>query len=74
MKKYRADYECIIDGEKHHPDSSYFSARSDEEAMDWAKFLASEGVDYSDIGHIDTELIYVAVCDDNWEEIGAIYY
>lgn len=30
MGQYRADYECIIEGEKHYPDSDYFSAENDK--------------------------------------------
>ena len=74
QKQYRADYEAIIDGEKHYPDSDFFSEANDEEAIEWAKHLASEGVDYADVGHVDTELTYVAECDDDWNEIGVIYY
>ena len=34
MGQYRADYECIIEGEKHYPDSDYFSAENDKEALE----------------------------------------
>lgn len=74
MGQYRADYECIIEGEKHYMDSDYFSAENDKEALEWAKYLASEGVDYADVGHVDTELTSVAECDEDWNEIGLIYY
>ena len=74
MKNYRADYECVIGGEKYYPDSDYFSSENDEKALEWAKFLASEGVYYADVGHVDTELVYVAECDEEWNEIGLIYY
>lgn len=74
MKNYRADYQCFIDGDEYQPDSDYFMAANDEEALEIANGIASEGIDYSDIGHVDTELTYVVECDEDWDEIRTIYY
>lgn len=74
MKNYRADYECIIDGERYNPDSDYFSAENDEEAIEIAKSIAADGIDYADVGHIDIELTYVAELDEDYEELRTIYY
>ena len=72
---YRADFEAEIDGEKHYPDAEYFVAMNDEAAIKHAKVLASEGGDYIDAGHVDGELLSVALVDSENEfvDIKTIY-
>lgn len=65
---YRADFEAEIDGEKHYPDSEYFIAMDDEEAIKYAKELASQGWDYADVDyHVEGELMLVTLVDDENE-------
>ena len=76
-KWYRADFKAVIDGEDYYPDSEYFEADNDEEAIKVAKFLAECGVDYIDIEEqVDMELTYVCLVDENneYEEIRTIFY
>ena len=56
--------------------STNFEADSDEQAIETAKFLASEGQDYSDIGHVDLDLISVCRVDPEkeWEDIETIWF
>ena len=65
---YRADFEAEIDGEKHQPDSEYFIAMNDEEAIKYAKELASQGWDYADVDyHVEGDLMSVTLVDDENE-------
>lgn len=57
--------------------SEYYTAESDAEAIDHGKELASNGVDFVDIGHVDIELTYIAEVDDTqetWPEKKTVYY
>ena len=74
LKRYRADFRCVINGEEFIPDSEYFSSENDKKALKYAELVASDGIDFSDVGHVDMELTHVAECDDDWNEIGLIYY
>lgn len=70
---HMADLRCKIDGEDHYPDSEYFTASSDEEALEIAKGMAEDGgkpvpceLDY---------LIRVDSSEETFPEIGQpIYY
>jgi hypothetical protein len=73
---YRADFEAEINGEKHYPDAEYFTAKDDENAIKYAKYLASEGWDYVDVDNIvNCELLSVTLVDDENEfvDIKTIY-
>lgn len=58
------------------PDCDYFSADSDEAAIEQAKELAANGSDYSDIGHVDLEVIQVCRVDPNkeWDEVETVWF
>jgi hypothetical protein len=65
---YRADFEAEIDGEKHYPDAEYFVAANDDDAIDYAKHLASQGWDYVDVDHhVEGELVSVTLVDSENE-------
>lgn len=59
-----------------NPDSDFFIAENDEDAIKQAKELASKGVDYADCGHFDLELIAVTRVDPNleWEDVETIWF
>lgn len=76
-KWYYASYSAKDnEGEEFFPDGDYFAADNDEQAIEHAKYLASEGQNYSDIGHV--ELVLVSVCrvdpEKEWDEIETIWY
>ena len=74
---YYASYSARDEkGEELYPDGNYFEADSDEQAIETAKILASEGQDYSDIGHVDLDLISVCRVDPEkeWEDIETIWF
>lgn len=51
MKRcYRVDYDGIHD-------SDYIWCADDKEAIEKAMQMANEGIDYTDIGHQDLELV-----------------
>ena len=64
------------DGEEIFPDGEYFCAKDDEEAIKMAKEITAEGVDYTDIGHFDLEMLCVTRVDpeNEYEEIETIWY
>ena len=65
---YRADFEATINGETHYPDAEYYTAESDEQAIEIGKNFAKEGWDYADVEeHVNGELISVALVDDENE-------
>ena len=73
---YYASYSARDEnGEELYPDGNYFEADSDEQAIETAKILASEGQDYSDIGHVDLDLISVCRVDPEkeWDEIETLW-
>lgn len=72
-KWYRADFTA----KNRDIESEYYMAESDEEAIDRGEELASNGVDFADIGHVDIELTYIAEVDDTqetWPEKRTVYY
>ena len=76
-KWYYASYSAKDNnGEELCPDGDYFKADSDELAIEHAKCLASMGQDYSDIGHVELDLISVCRVDPEkeWDEIETIWY
>ncbi len=58
------------------PDCDYFIAESDEAAVEHAKELAKNGVDYVGLGHVELELHSVCRVDPSreYEEIKTIWY
>lgn len=71
---YRADYD-VVGTDNMHDD--YFVADSDEQAIEIAKEIASDGIGYADAGHKELELVQVVLVDENTEcfnEIKTIYY
>ena len=78
MNEYRWYYASYSakdkNGEEVYPDGDYFQADGDEQAIEIAKDLASEGQDYSDIGHVELELMSVCRVDPEkeWEEVETI--
>ena len=68
VKWYRADFEAEINGEKHYPDSEYYAANDDNEAIELGKWFAAEGWDYADVDeHVNGELLSVTLVDDENE-------
>lgn len=71
---YRADYDVVgIDSMR----DDYFVADSDEQAIEIAKEIASDGIWFADAGHKELELVDVVLVDENTEcfnEIKTIYY
>lgn len=57
-------------------DNYFFSAENDNAAIDYAKEYASYGEDYSDIGHVDLELVAITRVDPNneWEDVETIWF
>lgn len=80
MNEYRWYYASYSakdkNGEEVYPDGDYFQADGDEQAIETAKDLASEGQYYSDIGHVELELMSVCRVDPEkeWEEVETIWY
>lgn len=71
---YRADFD-VVGTDNQHDD--YFTADSDEQAVEIAKELASYGIWYADAGYKELELVQVVLVDENTEcfnEIETIYY
>ena len=76
-KWYRADFVVEIDGKKYFPDSDYFMAKNDEEAIEHAKYVASLGWDYADVDrHVDGDVLTVYLLDEEkeFEAVEVIYY
>jgi len=77
-KWYCSSYAMIKtgDGEYTCPDCDYFIAKNDEEAIELAKDKAKEGVDYTDEGHFELDLISVCRVDPEreWDEVETIWY
>ena len=76
-KWYYASYSAKDNnGGEFYPDGDYFVADTDEQAIEHAKHLASEGQNYSDIGHVELDLISVCRVDPEkeWDEIETIWY
>lgn len=77
-KWYRADFEAAV-GEQHDDvaiDSEFFQSVSDESAIAHARELARMGVDFADVGHVETELVQVCEVDDTaetWNELRVVY-
>lgn len=76
-KWYYASYSSKDNnGEELFPDGDYFVADTDEQAIEHAKYLASMGQDYSDIGHVD--LVLLSVCrvdpEEEWEDVETIWF
>lgn len=72
---YRADFTATHNGELFNPESEYFTAKDDEQAIEKAKEI--KGFDYADIGHVKAELTYVALVDHNtetFEEIKPVWW
>jgi hypothetical protein len=71
---YRADYDVVGMDDMH---DEYFVADSDEQAIEIAKEMASDGIWYADAGLKKLELVQVVLVDENTEyynEIKTIYY
>lgn len=71
---YRADFDVIGTDNRH---DEYFTADSDEQAIEIAKEMASYGIWYSDAGYKELELVQVVLVDENTEcfnEIETIYW
>lgn len=61
MKRcYRVDY----DG---NHESDYIWCTDDKSAIEKAMQMASEGIDYADVGHCELELVQVVEVDDKSE-------
>jgi hypothetical protein len=61
MKRcYRVDYDGIHD-------SDYIWCANDKLAIEMAMQMASEGIDYVDIGHSALELVQIVEVDDKSE-------
>lgn len=76
-KWYRADFSAQYNGNEIYPDSDYFTADNDTQAVEIAKETAAAGRTYADCGHVDFELIQVVEVDPETEcfnEIKIIYY
>ena len=75
VKLYRADFEAEINGEIFTPDSEYFTALNDDDAVKCALKMAEDGWDYAE-GHADGELTCVTLVDgDNeYEDIKVVWY
>ncbi|MBP5457232.1 MAG: hypothetical protein J6Y37_12100 [Paludibacteraceae bacterium] len=74
---YYASYSAVDkDGEEICPDGDYYMADSDEKAIEYAKYLAGQGVDYSDIGHVELDLLQVVRVDpeQEWDEVETVWY
>lgn len=71
---YCSSYEAV--DEDVDPDCDYFIAESDEAAVAHAKELASIGVDYEDLGHVELELLQVCRVDPEcqWDEVETVWY
>jgi len=65
-KWYKADFACTTDP-TIDIEPSYFVADNDEQAIEIAKEEAESGVDFCDIGEVETELIQVYEVDDTQE-------
>lgn len=73
---YRADFKAIIDGEEYYPDSDYYCAKNDDEAVKIGKRIAADGWDYEDVPeHVSGELITVTLLDDedDFKEIRPVW-
>ena len=73
---YRVDFS-VEDDPDFIPDSEYIYAGSDDEALEVAKKMAADGVDYADAGHINTEVREVVLVDETQEcypDLKTIYY
>lgn len=74
LKVYYASF-VAVDGngevdDSFSPDGEYFECYDNEEAISIAQGMAEDGVDYSDVGHVDLELLCVERCDpDNEYEV-----
>jgi hypothetical protein len=67
-KCYRIDYnECEINNFFFTPDSDYIWCADDESAIKEAFELAKQGIDYSDIGHCDLDIVQIVEVDDESE-------
>lgn len=76
MGFYRADFECTTD-KSITIDSDYYRADNDDEAFRWAKDDEGRGVDFSDIGHVEIELVGIYEVNENEEtfpEIRLVWY
>lgn len=74
---YCSSYGIIkTNGCEIYPDCDYFMADSDENAIELAKNRAKEGVDYTDEGHFELDLISVCRVDPEreWDEVETIWY
>lgn len=56
-------------------DCDYFQAENDEKAIEYAKEIAKNGIDYVDVGHVNIQLVSVCKVDteNEWDEIETIY-
>lgn len=71
---YRADFDVVGTDNQHE---EYFTADSDELAVEIAKELASYGIWYADAGYKELKLVQVVLVDENTEcfnEIETIYW
>ena len=75
---YKADYITKEAGESGELiDSYYFYATDNDEAYKEAKEYEKQGIDYSDVGHKEIELVQIAIVDEETEtleEKEIIYY
>ena len=74
-KWYRADF-TVKDG-KTCIESEYYMADDDFKAMVIAREFVRKGVDFTDIGHVEIELTYIAEVDETqetWPEKRTVYY
>lgn len=74
---YRADFSAQHNGKELQPDSEYYVADNNEQAISIGKEIAEMGKDYADLGHVKMELTYVALVDADTEffnELDVIYY
>ena len=65
---YRADFESVIDGKPFYPDSEYYVAQDDADAVRYAEHLAAQGFDYVDVDHhVYVDLVSVTLVDSENE-------
>ena len=65
---YRADFVADINGEEYYPDSEYYVATDDDDAIKYAQQLAKQGWEYADVDtHVNGELVSVTLVDDENE-------
>ena len=82
---YRADFDYVPEnyggGTQEYLcltlDSTTTMEELDQEAIDWAKNLAEQGANFSDVGHVDMELVQLCEVDGTKEcfpEIRTVWY